>query len=104
MSSSSARRAGRVRLTIRGTPPPRRGGGPAGRPKRGGGGHAPGQRHRLLPVVGGAGSFVDALTDGDVLLRTAFQMLGLVVALSLTTAVAKRTGTMKITAPPPDDE
>ena len=102
MSSSSARRAGRVRLTIRGTPPPRRGGGPAGRPKRGG--HGPGQRHRLLPVVGGAGSFVDALTDGDVLLRTAFQMLGLVVALSLTTAVAKRTGTMKITAPPPDDE
>ena len=100
---SSGARAGRVRLTIRGTPPPRRGGGPAGRPKRGG--HAPGQRHRLpVPVVGGTGSFVDALTDGDVLLRTAFQMLGLVVALSLTTAVAKRTGTMKITAPPPDDE
>ena len=47
---------------------------------------------------------MDALTDGDVLLRTAFQMLGLVVALSLTTAVVKRTGTMKITAPPPDDE
>ena len=74
-----------------------------GRPKRGG--HAPGRRHRLpVPVVGGTGSFVDALTDGDVLLRTAFQMLGLVVALSLTTAVVKRTGTMKITAPPPDDE
>ena len=84
MSSSSARRAGRVHLTIRGIPPPRRGGGPAGRPKRGG--HAPGQRHRLLPVVGGAGSFVDALTDGDVLRAASLEP----AALSAGTASSKR--------------